>query len=66
MSRLFSQEFNKFWYAFLTGVALSIASLIVATQDDKITVQEWLTSFGVLLPPFINLVSPANKISIES
>jgi hypothetical protein len=54
-------RYSKFWYALLAGVAVVIPSLTAASQDNQISLQEWLTALGLFLPAIAVALSPANK-----
>jgi hypothetical protein len=56
-------RYKKFWYALMAGLVVAVPALTAASQDNNISLQEWLTTLGLFLPAVVVALSPANKQS---
>jgi len=55
-------KYNKAFAALLAGLAVAVPSLAAAHQDNSISLQEWLTAFGLFLPAVAVALAPANRL----
>jgi hypothetical protein len=59
-------KYSKLVAAIVGALAVAVPSLIAASQDGTISLQEWLTVIGVLLaPPAAVVLAPANTLTTE-
>lgn len=54
-------RYSKAIYALLAGLAVAVPALIAASQDNHLSLQEWLTVLGLFLPAVAAALSPPNK-----
>jgi hypothetical protein len=57
------KRYSKFWAALLAGLAVTIPVLVAASQDNNISLQEWLAALGALVPAFAAALAPANALT---
>jgi len=55
-------KYSKFLAALGAGAVVAVPSLIAASQDNHLSLQEWLTALGLFLPAVVVAFSPANKL----
>jgi len=56
-------RYTKAISALVAGLAVAIPSLVAASQDNNISVQEWLTAAGLFFPAIVVALSPANALA---
>jgi hypothetical protein len=58
-------RYSKAIAALLAGLVVAVPSLLAASQDNHLSLQEWLTALGLFLPAVAVALSPANKLTTD-
>jgi hypothetical protein len=59
-------KYSKLVATIVAVLVVAVPSLIAASQDGTISLQEWLTVIGLLVvPPTTVALSPANKLTTQ-